>query len=60
MKSKILKILAELDINILMYFLNQEKCKTIGQLAEKLSKRYVLEDLDHLKSDLEEVYEIDN
>lgn len=60
MKAKILSVLAQLSIEVLTYSMKNEDCKTLNELATKLSKRYVKDDVERIKGDLEFVYESDN
>ena len=60
MFTKVLKELAYLDIEVLTYTMEAEKCKSLARLADKLCERYTKEDVDHIVNDLLFAFETRN
>jgi hypothetical protein len=60
MKAKVLKIFAEIDIDILLYCMKQYGYRTIGQLADKYSCLYNADDVERIREDIEYAYNSDN
>lgn len=57
METKILKELAELRMEVLIYAMNNDRCSCIKDLVKVLSKRYTKEDVGRIQEDLNYVYE---
>lgn len=60
MFNKILKQLAYLDIEVLAYTMETEKCKTLARLADKLMERYTEEDVSRIFNDILFAFETRN
>lgn len=57
MKAKVLKVLATLKFEVLAYTVEDMGCSTLGELADKLAKAYIPEDVDRIADDLEYAFE---
>ena len=53
MKAKVLKVLATLDFEVLAYTVGFYGCRTVGELADKLSYAYIPEDVNRIADDLQ-------
>lgn len=45
-----------MNFEVVVWTMKDEKCSTMNQLAEKLSERYIKEDLNRIEEDLEYCY----
>lgn len=60
METKILKELAELRMEVLIYTMNEHWCTCIKDLVKVLLKLYTKEDVLRIQEDLNYVYETRN